>query len=172
MEPRSAKAVANYFLKKYGHTGITPLKMQKLVYIAHGWNLAVNDEPLVTDERVEAWDYGPIYASLYHEFKYLGRLPIIDLAEDVGQDMKKFTPKIDRGDKKTMQLLDRVWEVYGGMSEMALSAICHQPDSPWAETKDVLPGIRNAHISEDAIKNHYKAKVERNRSIRKAVQTA
>ena len=37
----SAKAVANYFLSKYGRKkGITPLKIQKLVYIAHGWHMA------------------------------------------------------------------------------------------------------------------------------------
>lgn len=60
----SAKAVANYFLAQYGKHGLNPLKLQKLVYIAHGWNLAVRNQPLVDNELPEAWEYGPVFASL------------------------------------------------------------------------------------------------------------
>ena len=44
----SAKALANFFIKNY--TNISPLKIQKLVYISHGWHLGLFDEPLVDDE--------------------------------------------------------------------------------------------------------------------------
>ena len=90
----SAKAVANYFLAKYGKHGITPLKMQKLVYLSHGWYLAFYDEPLVDDEYAEAWRYGPVFDSLYHEFKHRGRLPITNPARDIDLDLKETTPKI------------------------------------------------------------------------------
>ena len=168
----SAKAVANHFLKKYGETGITPLKIQKLVYIAHGWHLAVRGTPLVNDERAEAWEYGPVYASLYHEFKHRGRLPILDLATDFDENMKKFTPKIDHRDEDARKLLDRVWKVYGHMSGTQLSALCHQPGSPWDEARQMFPGIRNAHVDDDRIKIHYENKVERNRAIHNAIHTA
>jgi len=44
------------------------MKLQKLVYYAHGWHLALNNEPLI-DEQVECWQYGPVISSLFHEFK-------------------------------------------------------------------------------------------------------
>ena len=59
-EPYSAKAVANYFLARAKESGetLSPMKLQKLIYFAHGWHLAVFDAPLL-DEEVQAWDYGP-----------------------------------------------------------------------------------------------------------------
>ena len=44
------KAIANYFLKDHRKEGITPLKIQKLVYIAYGWYLAYHQHPLINDE--------------------------------------------------------------------------------------------------------------------------
>ena len=66
----SAIAVANCFLDIADAQSrpITPLKIQKLVYIAHGWHLAIYEEPLIV-ELVEAWKWGPVIPLLYHEFK-------------------------------------------------------------------------------------------------------
>ena len=57
------------------------MKIIKLVYIAHGHYLAKNDSPLFT-EKVEAWDYGPVIPSLYHEFKIYGAFPIDSFAKE------------------------------------------------------------------------------------------
>ena len=101
----SAMAIANYFLKSYEEKGIPPLKMQKLVYIAHGWHLALYKEPLVADEYAEAWEYGPVFPSLHHEFKYRGRLPIIEFATDICFDedgnLTTETPEILEEDTRT-----------------------------------------------------------------------
>ena len=81
----SAKAIANYFLElaaKHGEK-VTPLKIQKLVYIAHGWHLALYEKPLVYDEFAEAWEYGPVFPSIYHEFKHFGGAPIAEPATDI-----------------------------------------------------------------------------------------
>jgi uncharacterized phage-associated protein len=39
------------------------MQLQELVYIAHGWCLAISGEPL-TGERPEAMPYGPEYRRL------------------------------------------------------------------------------------------------------------
>lgn len=67
------KAVANYILdcgKEDGET-LSPMKLIKLVYLAHGWNLGLTGEPLIT-EHVQAWRYGPVIPSIYHDFKEYG----------------------------------------------------------------------------------------------------
>ena len=158
----SAKAVANYFLSKYGKHGITPLKMQKLVYVAHGWHLAFHDEPLVDDEYAEAWEYGPVFSSLYHEFKHRGRLPIVEPATDLDSDLNEMAPKIPKSDKQTRRLLDKVWDVYGERSGLELSRMTHRRDSPWATTRERSGGRKNANIRDEDIMAYYKTLREQN----------
>ncbi|MCY4446443.1 MAG: DUF4065 domain-containing protein [Rhodobacteraceae bacterium] len=158
----SAKAIANYFLAKYGNNGIIPLKIQKLVYIAHGWYLAFHDEPLVNDEFAEAWEYGPVFASLYHELKYRGNLPVLDLATEFDHSLKKIKPKVNPKDDQTTRLLDKVWEIYGYRSGQELSKLCHQPNSPWEKARTENPMIRNAHIDNRLIQEHFLNKLRHN----------
>jgi len=66
-------AIANYFIElaKNDANLVSPMKLQKLVYFALGWCLALADKPLI-NEKVEAWQYGPVVGSLYREFKKYG----------------------------------------------------------------------------------------------------
>jgi len=74
----SALAVANYFIKKGIDTkkSVSPMKLQKLVYFAHGWRLALYNSPLI-DEAIQAWQYGPVIPGIYHEFKHYGNRDIL-----------------------------------------------------------------------------------------------
>ena len=160
----SAKAVANYFLSRYRKHGITPLKIQKLVYLAHGWYMAFHEDPLIDDEYAEAWRYGPVFSSLYHEFKHRGRLPIVDFATELEFDdfmetdpkITETTPKVDPSDTQTINLLDKIWSVYGNRSGMELSRITHKTGSPWEETRNETGWRKNAHIDDKRIKAYYK----------------
>ena len=173
----SAFAVANYFLdlaKKDG-VKITPLKIQKLVYIAHGYHLAFtardnppNGSPLVNDEFAEAWRYGPVFPSLYHHFKRFGGDPITEFAEDIefsydddtGKlDTKSITPKIDPNDEFPCALLNKIWEVYGEYTGLQLSDITHREGTPWEKTWKRRKGFRNAHIPNKAIIKYYRNRI-------------
>lgn len=134
----SAAAVANEFLHLARRAGkeITPLKLQKLVYFAHGWNLALFDRPLL-GETVQAWQYGPVISSLYETFKHFGAHPIHGMADVVTQD--GYLPASLEREAATEQELDdatavigRVWEQYGRFTASQLTNLTHSPDSPWS----------------------------------------
>jgi uncharacterized phage-associated protein len=59
-----ARAIANQFLElaKADAESLDPMKLLKPVYLAHGWNLPIKDEPLLR-ERIEAWPYGLVVPS-------------------------------------------------------------------------------------------------------------
>jgi uncharacterized phage-associated protein len=79
--PYDPKAIANYLLEvaKNHNETLTPMKIQKLVYFANGWHLALKNEPLI-NEQVEAWPYGPVIPSLYRAFRRFGDQAITALA--------------------------------------------------------------------------------------------
>ncbi len=63
----SALQVANSVLKLSfeQNTPISPLKLQKLAYLVHGWHLACFNQPAIENEP-EAWPYGPVFPDIYH----------------------------------------------------------------------------------------------------------
>ena len=69
------EAIANEFLRRAGSNGLTQMQLQKLVYIAHGWTLAIRNEPLV-NARLEAWERGPVYPELAKNIAHAGAEPI------------------------------------------------------------------------------------------------
>ena len=68
-----SEAIANSFLE-IGEP-IDPMKIQKLVYFAHGWHLGFQEQPLSVEDA-QAWQWGPVFPDLYHEIKGYGRGPI------------------------------------------------------------------------------------------------
>ena len=168
--PCSAKAIANYFLdiaKRDGKT-LQPMKIQKLVYIAHGWHLALLDKPLIEDP-VEAWRWGPVIKDLYHEFKEFGRTPITKKATDLNFEEKpgggiriKFeTPNLEQcsDDPDTAKaFLERVWKVYGTFTSTQLSNMTHKKGAPWDKTMEQ----RELRISDDLIKDHFQELAKKN----------
>lgn len=136
--------VANHFISKSLRTGVelTPMKVIKLTYIAHGWYLAFQDEPLIM-EGVMAWKYGPVIASLYHAFKNYGNGQITsiyytDRLEEISSDDKRF--------------LDKIWKDYGKLNGVQLSAITHKKDTPWYQTHKIK---KSELIPHELIKDHY-----------------
>lgn len=160
----SAKEVANYFLDLASKEGIelSPLQIQKLVYIAHGWHLAIYglEDPLIDDEYAEAWEYGPVFPSLYHEFKKFGAGPIKRLATeayyiDFLDEWGTSTPSIKKNDSETQAFLNHIWKLHKGLSGGQLINLTHKGDSPWKKTRDKSGNIRNADIDNKIIKEYH-----------------
>lgn len=70
-----ALSIAHYIIE-YGHRkgiGISNLKLQKILYFVQA-NFLVSTpshRPCFSD-RIEAWDFGPVVPSVYHQYKVYG----------------------------------------------------------------------------------------------------
>lgn len=156
----SAKAVANSFLDiaESQNKKLTLMKLQKLVYFAHGWHLAIADKPLI-DERVEAWKYGPVIPSIYHEFKAFGNTPITLRATHFDpENLRLIEATIPKEDNFTESLINKIWVVYGKLSAIQLSNMTHLPDTPWTKTwGDGAP--KGTDMDDNLIKEYFSSKI-------------
>lgn len=154
--------IANYFLTKSFQTGkeITPMKLVKLVYIAHGWHLGLYNSPLI-NEPVQAWKYGTVIGSVYHAFKDYSNDPITQYAPI--PDQESLSPGLK-------QFLDRIWEVYSKFDGLQLSTMTHQPNTPWdiVWNKEGGKAKRAVIIGTDVITEHYKSKMNDNAAAESA----
>jgi uncharacterized phage-associated protein len=128
----SARAVANEFLRLAEEDGraLTPLQIIKLVYIAHGWMLALYQRPLIID-RIEAWKYGPVIPKLYHDMKAYG-------AGSVPGQLPDTFPHSKPLDAQERDLISQVYNIYGRKNGVQLSALTDQ--SWYAVAYHLAPG--------------------------------
>lgn len=134
---------------------ITPLKLQKFIYIAHGYNLAIFDAPLILED-VYAWEYGPVIQEIYQEFKNYGKSQITDYATMLyAGDICIVTPPQD---DDTLRLLQAAWGAYGRFTAHQLANMTHQPGTPWADTYKDGAG-KNKVINNDLIRKYYNKKL-------------
>jgi uncharacterized phage-associated protein len=165
--PYPAKAVANEFImiSKARNNLFTPMKLQKLVYFAHGWCLALTDKPLISG-RIEAWQYGPVIPAIYHEFKGLGNGLIESPVTEIryagsGKFCRHVLSLNDYPDDEerlhAKEIIVKVFEIYGGYSAVKLSNATHMDGTPWQQVyKD---GVRSAVIPDEKIETYFKAQV-------------
>jgi uncharacterized phage-associated protein len=152
VEHYSPEAVANTFLELAKSEGdaLSPMKLLKLVYYAHGWHLALEGEALL-DEQIEAWDYGPVVPSLWGKLKQYEGDPVTE--EITGDD--GITPKIE--DPFVRSLINQVWKTYGDKRAVKLSQLTHMPGTPWHEVKEECGGQlpRRKDIPNDLIRDYF-----------------
>ncbi|APF04291.1 TPA: Panacea domain-containing protein [Legionella pneumophila] len=141
--------VADYFLNKAskeedGGEIISNLKLQKLVYYAQGFHLAMYNQPLYT-ESLEAWTHGPVCPDLYHDKKKYKNGAV---EPNTNFDASVFS-------KEQKDLLDEIYEVYGQFSAWKLRNLTHE-EAPW---KDNLDNDNNNLISHEDLKKYFKTQL-------------
>ena len=123
----SVNHIADYFIRKAdpeAGDAMTHLKLQKLVYYAQGWHLALFRAPLF-QEPIEAWPHGPTCPALYSRFRDKSWDPI--LADQV-------LTTVDQVGSETQEFLDEVWEVYGPYGAKRLEEMTHA-EKPWKQAR-------------------------------------
>jgi len=140
------RLVANALLHKARERGetLTHLKLQKLLFFVQAWSLALHGRETISGTP-EAWDYGPVFPSLYHELKVYGSGPIAGyLQEPFAQDGKTVALVPNPGDQEFWALIDQVWDRYGSLTAGQLSSLSHVPGGPWDQARKA--GMRNMPV--------------------------
>ena len=142
---RSTGNLADFLIAESRDRGdlLTPLKLQKLMFYADAWNLALYGEEL-TPERFQAWVHGPVALSQYHRFKEYKWRPIMD-------DIEK--PHLPNN---TVKHLCEVVDVFGVETGPSLEIMTHQ-ELPWIEARGGIPDDEpcNNYISKDTTRTFY-----------------
>jgi uncharacterized phage-associated protein len=169
--PYPVRGVANAFLNigRAERKPIDPLKLQKLVYFAHGYYIAAFGRPLI-DELFEAWEHGPVAPTLYHEFKDFRYSTIRRLATEIDLDVDEEIPvPPPHGDARADRVIDFVWKTFGSRDSRELSRITHEADGPWARVRANNPyNLRNLDIPNEYIIEYFSKKIVRNKDVRRS----
>ncbi|MDZ4767567.1 MAG: DUF4065 domain-containing protein [Chloroflexota bacterium] len=140
----SAHEVAKYFLwlaDAEDDDLVSNMKLQKLLYYAQGFHLAILDEPLFP-EAIERWVHGPVVPEIYHAYKSYGKDGI---AYGGDLDPNDF-------DLQTREVLEEVYKVYGHFTASWLRQLTHD-EPPWRDTEE------RSIISRDSLKQFFRTRV-------------
>lgn len=111
--------IANMFIEERGDSLVlTNLKLNKLVYFAQVESVREGRGPLF-DDRIEAWEYGPVEPAVYRAFKDYGRSPI---------EVPCGIAPQNEGAREIVRL---VAETYGGLSAFDLVTVSHRDGGAW-----------------------------------------
>ena len=148
-----SSTIAGYFIERSNQESapLSVLQLIKFVYISHGWNLALNDTPLIYD-KIEAWKYGPVMPSLHNLFE-INNFSKDDLVENFLKEEASCIKYADRS------LLNKVYVKYKNVSSEDLKELMHQKDTPWYRIWDDEKG-RNQIIDDDATKKYFSNNID------------
>lgn len=145
----SAQAAARTIIERASSMGlsITNLKIQKLLYFAHGLMLSLYGRNLV-NENFQAWKYGPVVESLYHALKFFGPSSIHHSSVFI-----EHWEKIPDDDVEALSAIDAVLDQLGKFSGGRLIDVSHDKRGPWHEV--FHDKTKNIKIENEDIKKYF-----------------
>jgi len=148
----SSITVANFFIAKglKEKIPLTPMKLLKLIYLAHGWYLGNHEKPLIYDE-IQAWRHGPVIPVIYHAVEHIGPNPL-----------KTYIRSPYRAGREELlpddiqRFLNRVWENYRDWSSSELSHLTHRVGAPWDQARQKHPDVQHdVPLPNESIQAYY-----------------
>lgn len=163
----TAAAAANEFLNLAGveGIGIDPMKLQKLLFYGHAYNLAIREAPLFPQD-FEAWSWGPVVRDIYFQTREFRRDPVTKRMQEikkVGDGPLDFHFVIPAGveDPETKAFIKSAWDAYKDYTGIQLSNATHAPGEPWTIIRDRFGSLDNKPtIPNDLIADIFKKKLE------------
>lgn len=149
---------------------ISPLKLQKLLYYVQAWYMVFyGRQSQVFKESPQAWVNGPVYPSIYQEYKgktanMCDHLKISDFTDKNPMDALY---EISSGLALDLELLESIILLYGSKTQNELIFTTHS-ELPWVEKREGLKPFDRSdrEISLDTMYSYYKARHERNKGAK------
>ncbi len=126
---------------------LSNLQLHKILYIAHMVYSGKHGEPLINDERFQAWAYGPVLPSVYNYASGYGSSNIQNIFNHI-PDAPPWSEEYETIEQAVREL--------GPLDPFRLVDITHEPMSAWAHSYE--PGMRHVVIDQEAILNEYRAR--------------
>ena len=148
----------------------TPLKLQKILYYEQAWFMVFfGRENTLFADVPQAWVNGPVYPTIYHEYKDMtegmcDKLSVSDFGyEDAIDGMTKIYTKLNLTQEQ-LKCIDSVITMYGAKTQNQLIMMTHCED-PWCEKREnIAPFLRSTEeLSLDTMYSYYKKRYENNR---------
>ena len=113
-------------------SGMTAMKLQKLVYYSQAWSLVWDEKPLFL-EKIEAWADGPVIPALYELHR--GRFQV--------NTWPKGNPSnLSQAQRETIRA---VLKFYGQKTSQWLSDLTHQED-PWKNARHGMAAGKRGNV--------------------------
>lgn len=114
---------------------ITPMKLQKILYYIQAWYLVKFDKELLFEELPQAWVNGPVYRSVYNQYKdsfYRSTPLILKEIKETGKDEKILENYKNSLGLETEQidLINVILKHYSSQDESKLVLMTHR-EAPW-----------------------------------------
>jgi uncharacterized phage-associated protein len=129
------RAIANLVLdaaERYDFK-VSNLKLQKLLFFAHGKYLIEHGQPL-TKGSFEAWQHGPVHPVVYQAFKSNEGNDILDRAERFDPVSRKSSSIPLPKEPSVLIVVDKTVLEFGRMSAGRLRGLTHSKGGPWDTT--------------------------------------
>lgn len=145
--------VAKYILSKLKSS--THLKLQKLTYLAFAEYL-VKENEILFDDKIFAFQYGPVVESVYEQFKRRRSIDINEL-DDFSTSRDLYESDASRilysyqGSKK-ISVIDLTIDKYSVLSASELVDLTHKKGTPWEK---IYKGERYKEIPLEYIKKYH-----------------
>jgi uncharacterized phage-associated protein len=114
----------NKFIDLAKNENLTNMQLQKMVYIAHGFNLALRGTKLYYEDT-RAWNFGPVVPELYEKLRKYGSSKVIEKID---------TSDTVEPDEDSLEIIKAVYDNYKKYSGMQLSDLTHQNGTPWSKS--------------------------------------
>lgn len=137
---------------------VSNLKLQKILYFVQALfaTKTVSKQPCF-EEKIEAWNFGPVVPTAYHEYKQYGSadIPRISFFYEYDINEKFHMKKVNYEDDVILPedklLINKMVDKLSDYSTASLVSITHN-QAPWKNAYE--PG-RNNIITVDAIRRYY-----------------
>jgi uncharacterized phage-associated protein len=130
------------------------LKLQKLLYYAQAWNLALNDKTLFAG-KFQAWVHGPVNREIYDRFAGAKSLYSAVDKSDIPEGFS-----LECMSAEDRQHIDNVLEVYASFSGSDLEAQTHSED-PWIRARGTCKSTDRCEteLDETFMASYYKQRL-------------